>query len=87
MSLRGRGNLTPVEIHRIEGKCGYPCLTPNALVHNIAVCSAQDALLGIESIYIRMPATQYSSMFCLGCLLIRSTAFGVEHAAIQNYPK
>ena len=87
MSLRGRGNLTPVEIHRIEGKCGYPCLTPNALVHSIAVCSAQDALLGIESIYIRMPATQYSSMFCLGCLLIRSTAFGVEHAAIQNYPK
>ena len=52
MSLRGRGNLTPVETHRIEGKCGYPCLTPNALLHNIAVCSAQDALLGIESIYI-----------------------------------
>ena len=42
-----------VSIHdfkaRIQGKCGYPCLTPNALLP-IAVCSAQDSLIGI-SIY------------------------------------
>ena len=35
---------------RIQGKCGYPCLTPNAL-HPIAICSAQDALLGIAPLY------------------------------------
>ena len=33
-----------------QGKCSYPCLTPNALLR-IAVCSARDALLGIASIY------------------------------------
>ena len=48
--LRGIKNLAPVGTHRIQGKCGYPCLTPNALPR-IAVCSAQDVLLGIVSIY------------------------------------
>ena len=33
----------------IQGKCGYACITPNA-IPRIAVCSAQDALLGIVSI-------------------------------------
>ena len=36
--------------HRIQGKFGYLCLTPNALLR-IAVCSARDSLLGIVSIY------------------------------------
>ena len=35
---------------KIQGKCGYTCLTPNALLC-IAVCSARDALIGIVSIY------------------------------------
>ena len=48
--MRGRGNLTLVGLQRIQGKCGYLCLTPNALLR-IAVCSAQDAPLGIVSIY------------------------------------
>ena len=34
---------------RIQGKCTYPCKTPNAL-RRIAVCSTQDALLRIVSI-------------------------------------
>ena len=42
-------NLTVVGTHRIRGKCSYPCLTLNVLLH-IAVCSAPDALLGIVSI-------------------------------------
>ena len=42
MPLRGRENLTPVGTHGIQGKCGYPCLTPNALLH-IAAYSAQEA--------------------------------------------
>ena len=33
-------NLAPVGVHRIQAKCGYPCLTPNALLR-IAVCSVQ----------------------------------------------
>ena len=45
----GRENLTPVGVHRVKGKYGYPRLTPNALLR-IAVCSARDALLGIVSI-------------------------------------
>ena len=57
-------NLAPVEVCRIQGKSGYPCLTPKALLH-IAVCSAQDALLRIVSIY-ECP-TPYSNMFCSGC--------------------
>ena len=32
---------------RIQGKCGYPCLTPNVMLP-ISVCSAQDSLLGIS---------------------------------------
>ena len=32
---RGRENLTPVGTHRIQGKCGYMCLAPNALVEKI----------------------------------------------------
>ena len=48
--MRGRGNLTLVGLQRIQGKCGYLCLTPNALLR-IAVCSAQDVPLGIVSIY------------------------------------
>ena len=59
-----RENLAPVGVHRIQGKCGYSCLTPNALLR-IAVYSSQDALLGIVSIY-ECP-TPYSSMFCSGC--------------------
>ena len=35
---------------RIQIKCGYPCLTPNALLR-IAMRSARDALLGIVSIH------------------------------------
>ena len=54
-----RENLAPVGVHRIQGKWGYPCLTLNVLLC-IAVCSAQDALLGIVSIY-ECP-TPYSSM-------------------------
>ena len=48
--MQGRGNLTPVGLHRIQGKCSYLCFTWNALLL-IAVCPAQDALLGIVSIY------------------------------------
>ena len=48
--IGGRENLTPVGTHRIQGKFGYLCLTPNALLR-IAVCSARDSLLGIVSIY------------------------------------
>ena len=33
--LRGRENLTPVGTHRIQGKCDYLCLAPNALVEKI----------------------------------------------------
>ena len=62
--LRGGENLTLVGAHRIQDKCGYLCLTLNALLR-IAVCSAQDALFGIVSIY-KCPAP-YSSMFCSGC--------------------
>ena len=64
VSLWTRENLTPVGTHRIRGKCGYMCLAPNAVLR-VAVCSAQDALLGIVSIY-EFP-TPYSSMFCSGC--------------------
>ena len=64
MPLRGGENLTLVGAHRIQDKCGYLCLTLNALLR-IAVCSAQDALFGIVSIY-KCPAP-YSSMFCSGC--------------------
>ena len=49
-SLRGRENLTPAGVQRIQGKCVYPCLTPNVQLR-IGVCSAQDALLRIVSIY------------------------------------
>ena len=35
-----RENLAPVGVHRIQGKCVYPCLTPNALLR-VAVCSVQ----------------------------------------------
>ena len=35
---------------RIQGKCGYPCLTRYVLLR-LAVCSVPDALLGIVSIY------------------------------------
>ena len=59
-----RENLAPVGVHRIQGKCGYLCLTSNALLR-IAGYSDQDALLGIVSIY-ECP-TPYSSMFCSGC--------------------
>ena len=48
--IRGRESLISVGTHRIQDKCGYPCLTLNASLR-IAVCSAQDALLGIVSIY------------------------------------
>ena len=47
--IMGRENLTPVGTHRIQYRCGYPCLTLNALLC-IAVCSARDALLGIVSV-------------------------------------
>ena len=59
-----RENLAPVGVHRFQGKCGYLCLTSNALLR-IAVYSDQDALLGIVSIH-ECP-TPYSSMFCSGC--------------------
>ena len=36
---------------RIQGKCSYPCYTPNALLR-ITVCSARYALLGIVSINV-----------------------------------
>ena len=49
-SIQGKENLTTVGVHRSPGKCGYPCLTPTALLR-IAVCSARDALLGKISIY------------------------------------
>ena len=68
-----RENLAPVGVHRIQGKCGYLCLTPNALVC-IAVCS-QDALLGIVSIY-ECP-TPYSSMFCSGCPKYGYSEYGI----------
>ena len=42
MPLRGGENLTLVGAHRIQDKCGYLCLTLNALLR-IAVCSARDA--------------------------------------------
>ena len=48
--LMGRENLTPVGTYRIQGKRGYPCLTPNGLLR-AAVCSARDVLFGIVSIY------------------------------------
>ena len=48
--IRGRENLNPVGTHMIQGKCGYPCLTPNALLRK-AVCSARDVLLRTVSIY------------------------------------
>ena len=48
--MQGRGNLTPAELHRVQGKCSYLCFTWNALLL-IAVCPAQDALLGIVSKY------------------------------------
>ena len=35
---------------RIQSKCGYPCLSPNALLR-MAMYSARDALLGIVFIY------------------------------------
>ena len=59
MPLRGRGSLTQAGTHKIQSKCGYPCLNPNVLLP-VAVCSAQDALVGIVSIY-EFP-TPYSSM-------------------------
>ena len=34
----------------MQGQCGYPCLTPNALLP-IAAGSNQEALLGIISVY------------------------------------
>ena len=33
--LRGKENLTPVVTHRIQGKCDYLRLAPNALVEKI----------------------------------------------------
>ena len=45
--MRGRGNLTLVGLQRIQGKCGYLCLTPNALLR-IAVCSAQAVPTGVK---------------------------------------
>ena len=38
-----RENLAPDGVHRIQDKCDYTCLTPNALLR-IGVCSVQDAL-------------------------------------------
>ena len=70
-----RENLAPVVVHRIQGKCGYPCLTPNGLLC-IAVYSDQDALLGIVSIY-ECP-TPYSSMFCSGCPKCGYSEYGIR---------
>ena len=96
-SLWGRENLTPVGVHRIQGKCGYPRLTPNALLR-IVVCSAEDALLGIVSIFKtghiykgqRFQARKfgYSEQDMRLYRAIRSEAqlSGVPHYEYRHYP-
>ena len=62
---------------RIQGKCGYPCVTPNAILR-IVVRSARHALLGIVSIY--GGSSTWGRDVRLGNAITQSRAFGVGHA-------
>ena len=88
--LRGKENLTPVVTHRIQGKCDYLCLAPNALVEKILLqleyIEFKANMVIRASLSMPYPVQQYV-LFRLGNAFIRSTAFGVGHAAIQCYPK
>ena len=97
-SIQSRENLTTVGVHGSPGKCGYPCLTPNALLR-IAVCSARDALLGKISIYeagkicagqrIQARKYGYSEQDMRLYRAIRSEAqlFEVLYAEYRQYPE
>ena len=59
--LRGRENLTPIGVHRIQGKRGYPCLTRNALLH-MAVCSVYARKCGYSEYGIRSRTCGYAEL-------------------------
>ena len=54
-------NYAPVGVHRIQGKCGYPYLTPNALLR-IAVCSVQARKCGYSEYSIRSRTCGYTEL-------------------------
>ena len=56
-----RENLAPVGVHRIQGKCGCRCLTPNALLR-IAVCSVQAMKCGYSEYGIRSRTCGYAEL-------------------------
>ena len=56
-----RENLAPFGVHRIQGQCGYLCLTPNALLR-IAVSSVQARKCSYSEYDIRSRACGYTEL-------------------------